>query len=131
MIRLRNPHPDPLQEKVREREGWPRATNLDSNAVVVSLLTNLGNAALGVRGVSLKEAVLPPSADQGDDNVEAAGGEGPDLVLLTIQGVPTTSGTSATQAQAPPSIVVVNIIGNATKGEQERKQRLDIATMIN
>ena len=59
-----------------------------------------------------------PSADQGgDDNVEAAGGEGPDLVLLTIQGVLTTSGTSATQAQAPPSIVVINIIGNVTKGE--------------
>ena len=66
----------------------------------------------------MKEAVLPPSADQGDDdNVEAAGGEGPDLVLLTIQGVLTTSGTSATQAQAPPSIVVINIIGNVTKGE--------------
>jgi hypothetical protein len=66
----------------------------------------------------LKEAVLPPSADQGDeDNVEAASGEGPDLVLLTIQGVPTTSGTSATQAQAPPPIVVVNIVGIVTKGE--------------
>ena len=66
----------------------------------------------------MKEAVLPPSADQGgDDNVEAAGGEGPDLVLLTIQGVPTTSETSATQAQAPPPIVVVNIVGIMTKGE--------------
>jgi hypothetical protein len=66
----------------------------------------------------LKEAVLPPSADQGnDDNMEAAGGEKPDLVLLTIQGIPTTSGTSATQAQAPPSIVVINIIWNVTKGE--------------
>ena len=66
----------------------------------------------------MKEAVLPPSADQGDeDNVEAASGEGPDLVLLTIQGVPTTSGTSATQAQAQTPIVVVNIVGNITKGE--------------
>ena len=66
----------------------------------------------------MKEAVLPPSADQGDDdNVEAAGGEGPDHVLLTIQGVPTTSGTSATQAQVPPPIVVVNIVGIVTKGE--------------
>ena len=66
----------------------------------------------------MKEAVLPPSADQGnDENVEAAGGEGPDLVLLTIQGAPTTSGTSATQAQDPPPNVVVNIIGNVTKGE--------------
>ena len=79
----------------------------------------------------MKEAVLPPSADQGDDdNVEAAGGEWPDHVLLTIQGVPTTSGTSATQAQVPPPIVVVNIVGIVTKGESERKQRLDIATMI-
>ena len=69
----------------------------------------------------MKEAVLPPSADQGnDDNVEAAGGEKPDLVLLTIQGVPTTSETSATQAQAPPPIVVVNIVGIVTKGESER-----------
>ena len=66
----------------------------------------------------MKEAVLLPSADQGDeDNVEAASGEGPDLVLLTIQDAPTTSGTSATQAQTPPPIVVVNIIGNVTKGE--------------
>jgi hypothetical protein len=117
MILLRNLHPDPLREKVREREKVTHsAANLYSNAVVVSLLTNPGNAALGVRRVNLKEAV--PSADQGgDDNVEAAGGEGPDLVLLTIQGVLTTSGTSATQAQAPPSIVVINIIGNVTKGE--------------
>ena len=66
----------------------------------------------------MKEAVLPPSADQGDDdNVEAASGKGPDLVLLTIQGVPTTSGTSATQAQALPPIVVVNNVGNVTKCE--------------
>ena len=65
----------------------------------------------------MKEAVLPTGADQGDDNVEAAGGEGPDLVLLTIQGVPTTCGTSVTQAQAPPPIVVVNIVGIVTKGE--------------
>ena len=66
----------------------------------------------------MKEAVLPPSVDQGgDDNVEAAGGEGPDLVLLTIPGVPPTRETSATQAQAPPPIVVVNIVGIMTKGE--------------
>ena len=116
-ILLRNLHPDPLREKVREREKVTHsATNLYSNAVVVSLLTNPGNAALGVRGVNLKEAV--PSADQGDDdNVEAAGGEGPDLVLLITQGVPTTSETSATQAQTPPPIIVVNIFGNVTKGE--------------
>jgi hypothetical protein len=55
----------------------------------------------------LKEAVLPPSADQGDDdNMEAAGGEGPVLVLLTIQGVSTTSGTSATPDLVFPQIVV-------------------------
>ena len=66
----------------------------------------------------MKEAVLPPSADQGnDDHMEAAGGEGPNLVLLTIQGVQTTMLTSATQAQAPPPIVVVNVVGNVTKGE--------------
>ena len=69
----------------------------------------------------MKEAVLPPSTKgsfQGDyDNVEAAGGEGTDFVLLTIQDAPTTSVTSAMKAQAPPPIVVVNIIGNATKGE--------------
>ena len=64
----------------------------------------------------MKEAV--PSADQGDDdNVEAAGGEGPDLVLLTIQGVPTTSETSAPQAQTPPPIIVVNNVGNVTECE--------------
>ena len=66
----------------------------------------------------MKVAALHPSTDQGDDgNMEAAGGEGPDLVLLTIQGAPTTSGTSATQAQAPPPIVVVNIVGIVSKGE--------------
>ena len=66
----------------------------------------------------MKEAVLPPSADQGDDdNVEAAGGEGPDLVLLTIQGAQMTIATSGIQAQAPPLIVVVNIVGIVTKGE--------------
>ena len=66
----------------------------------------------------MKEAALHPSTDQGDDgNMEAAGGQGPDLVLLTIQGVPTTSGTSAPQAQTPPPISVVNILGNVTKGE--------------
>jgi hypothetical protein len=45
------------------------------------------------------------------------GDKGPDLELLTIQGVPTTSETSATQAQAPPLIVVVNVVGNVTEGE--------------
>jgi hypothetical protein len=69
----------------------------------------------------LKESVLPPSKEclfQGDDdNVEAAGGEGPDLVLLTNQGAPTTIATSGTQAKAPPPIIVVNIVGNARKGE--------------
>ena len=65
-----------------------------------------------------EETVLPSSADQGsDDNLEAAGGEGPDLVLLTIQGAQTTIATSGTQAQAPPPIVVVNGVGNVTKGE--------------
>jgi hypothetical protein len=47
----------------------------------------------------------------------SSGGEGPDLVLLTIQGALTTIVTSRTQAQAPPSIVVVNVVGNVTKGE--------------
>jgi hypothetical protein len=69
----------------------------------------------------LKEAVLPPSTEglfQGDDDiVEAAGGEAPDLVPLTIQGVPTTNVASRTQAQAPPPIVVVNIVGIVSKGE--------------
>ena len=65
-----------------------------------------------------EETVLPSSTDQGsDDNLEAAGGEGPDLVLLTIQGAQTTIATSGTQAQAPPPIVVVNGVGNVTKGE--------------
>ena len=80
----------------------------------------------------MKEAALHPSTDQGDDgNMEAAGGEGPNLVLLTNQGAPTTNATSRTQAQSPPPNVVVNIVGIVTKGESERKQRLDIATMIN
>ena len=69
----------------------------------------------------MKEAVLPPSTEGlfrgNDENVEAAGGEGPDLVLLTIQGVLTTSGTSATQAQALPPIVIINNVGNVTKCE--------------
>ena len=65
-----------------------------------------------------EETVLPSSADQGsDDNLEAAGGEGPDLMLLTIQGAQTTIATSGTEAQAPPPIVVVNGVGNMTKGE--------------
>jgi hypothetical protein len=119
-------------EGKREREKVTHsATNLDSNAVVVSLLTNPGNAVFGVRGVNLKDAVLPPSTDQGDNNnVEAAGGEGPNLVLLTNQGAPMTNATSGTQGQAPPPIIVVNVVGNVTKGELERKQRLDSATTI-
>jgi hypothetical protein len=65
----------------------------------------------------LKEAALHPSTDQGDDgNMEAAGGKGPNLVLLTNQGAPTTNATSRTQAQSPPN-VLVNIVGNMTKGE--------------
>jgi hypothetical protein len=47
------------------------------------------------------------------ESMEAAGGEGLDRVLLTIQGAQTTIETGP-QAQAPPPIVVVN---NATKGE--------------
>ena len=70
----------------------------------------------------MKEDFLPPSTEglfQGnDENVEAAGGEGPDLVLLTIQGALTTIVTSGTQAQAPnPIVVVINVAGNVTKGE--------------
>ena len=45
------------------------------------------------------------------------GDKGPNLVLLTNQGAPTTNTTSRTQAQAPPLIVVVNVVGNVTKGE--------------
>ena len=66
----------------------------------------------------MKEAVFPLSTEglfQGNnENVEFAGGKGPDLVLLTNQGAQTTNGT---QAQAPPPIVVVNIVGNVTKCE--------------
>ena len=68
----------------------------------------------------MKEAVLPPSTEgsfQGNhENVEAAGGEGPDRVLLTNQGAPTTIATSATQAQASPPIDAVDIVANVTKG---------------
>jgi hypothetical protein len=65
-----------------------------------------------------EETVLPSSADQGsDDNLEATGGEGADLVFLTSQCAQTTIATSGTQAQAPPPIVVVNGVGNVTKGE--------------
>ena len=65
-----------------------------------------------------EETVLPSSADQGDDeNLEAAGGEGPDLVLLTNQGAKTTIKTSGFQAQAPPPIVVIDIVVSVTKGE--------------
>ena len=63
--------------------------------------------------LALMEGVPPEPQPE----AQAAGGEGPDHVLLTIQGVPTTSGTSATQAQVPPPIVVVNIVGIVTKGE--------------
>ena len=52
-----------------------------------------------------------------EESMEAVGGEGADLALMTNQGAQTTIATSGTQAQAPPPIVVVNIIGNATKGE--------------
>jgi hypothetical protein len=64
------------------------------------------------------ETILPSSPDQGDDdNLEAAGGEGPDFMLLTNQGAKTTIKTSGIQAQATPPIVVVNNVGNMTKGE--------------
>jgi hypothetical protein len=52
-----------------------------------------------------------------DENMEATGGEGADLVLLTIQGAQTTVVTSGTQAQVPNPIVVVNVVGKVTKGE--------------
>ena len=53
-----------------------------------------------------------------DENMEATGGRGPDLVLLTNQGAQTTMLTSGTQAQAPnPIVVVINVAGNVTKGE--------------
>jgi len=67
-----------------------------------------GNAALRVRDT---EGLFQGN----DENVEAAGGEVPDLMLLTNQGALTTIATSATQAQAPPPIVVVNIVENSTK----------------
>jgi hypothetical protein len=115
-----------------EREGGGREkrevrqgdfNKLDSNApiVVASLLTNPDSAPLGFEGETLKGSVLPPSMEcsfQGDDdNVEASGDKGAGSSLHTVQVASTTIATSGTQAQAPPPIVVVNIIGNATKGE--------------
>jgi hypothetical protein len=43
--------------------------------------------------------------------------EGPNLVLLTNQDAPRINTTSSTQVQAPPPIIVFNILGNVTKGE--------------
>jgi hypothetical protein len=107
-----------------KREGRQGDFNkLDSNApfVVASLLTNPDSAPLGFEGVAFKEAILPPSMECSflgdDDNVEASGDKGAGSSLHTVQVASTTMATSGTQAQAPPPIVVVNIIGNATKGE--------------
>ena len=92
------------------------ANKLDSNApiVVASLLTNPDSAPLGFEGVALKEAVLPPSTECSflgdDDNVEASSDKGAGSLLHTVQVASTTIATSGTQAQAPPPIVVVNII---------------------
>ncbi len=88
------------------------ATNLDPNAsiVVASLPTNPDSAPLGFEGVTLKEAVLPPSTEcsllGNDENAEAAGGEGPDRLLQTVQDASTTIATSGTQAQAPATTVM-------------------------
>jgi hypothetical protein len=121
-----------------KREGRQGDFNkLDSNApiVVASLLTNPDSAPLGFEGVAFKEAILPPSTEcyflGNDENVEASGGKGAGLLLQTVQDASTTMATSGTQAQAPPPIVVINVAGKVTKGEQERKPRLDIATVIN
>ena len=69
----------------------------------------------------MKEAVLPPSTEcsflGNDENAEAAGGEGPDRLLQTVQDASTTIATSGTQAQAPNPIFVVNIVGNMAKCE--------------
>jgi hypothetical protein len=53
-----------------------------------------------------------------EESMEAVGGEGADLALMTNQGAQTTMLTSGTQAQAPnPIVVVINVAGNVTKGE--------------
>ena len=52
-----------------------------------------------------------------EESMEAVGGEGADLALMTNQGAQTTIATSGTQAQAPPPIVVIDIVGSVTKGE--------------
>ena len=69
----------------------------------------------------MKEAVLPPSTEcsllGNDEHAEAAGGEGADRLLQSVQDASTTIATSGTQAQAPNPIFVVNIVGNMMKDE--------------
>ena len=106
-----------------KREGRHGDDKLDSNApiVVASLLTNPDSAPLGFEGETLKGSVLPPSTECSfpgdDDNVEASGDKGGGSSLHTVQVASTTMATSGTQAQAPPPIVVVNIVGKGSTGE--------------